>query len=285
MQSNESPKIMSKIFGKGTLLLVLGFIIGIIYTVSIVHISLTYSTTSYSPEVRLQSNFTCNFDYYESLLKEMNKDRYAVLRVVDFIKLYRNNSLPLNKVIIILRHDVDFSPHVAYKMYELELKYGIRSTYYIRTRGPYNILEKRFTNWLKEISKAGFEVGLHYETLYYTDYDFNEAERLFEIDLTLLRKIIPVYTVCSHGNAPKQKYINYEIFVRDPSLYSKLKVEGEAYLTVFKILRELKSSGNIKTYIYLSDTYRKDVDWIGFLQNATRGSVIYLLIHPDNWQT
>jgi len=165
------------------------------------------------------------------------------------------------------------------------VKHGIRSTYYIRTRGPYNILERRFHNWLKNLSDSGFEVGLHYETLYYSNYNFTEAERLLELDLNLLRSIVPVYTVCSHGNAPRQKHINYEVFIRNPDLYSRLRIEGEAYLTVFKILRELKTSGIIRDYVYLSDTYRRDIDWIGCLRNASAREIIYILIHPDNWRS
>ena len=107
-----------------------------------------------------------------------------MLRVVDFIRLYRNDSLPLGKVIVILRHDVDFSSSLAYKMADLEVKHGIRSIYYIRTRGPYSILEKRFHDWLKNLSDLGFEIGLHYETLYYSNYNFTEAERLLELILT-----------------------------------------------------------------------------------------------------
>ena len=154
-----------------------------------------------------------------------------------------------------------------------------------RTRGPYNILERRFHNWLKNLSDLGFEVGLHYETLYYSNYNFTEAERLLELDLNLLRSIVPVYTVCSHGNAPRQKHINYEVFVRNPDLYSRLRIEGEAYLTVFKILRQLKASGMIRDHVYLSDTYRRDIDWIGCLRNASTGEIIYTPIHPDNWGT
>ena len=146
-------------------------------------------------------------------------------------------------------------------------------------------MERRFHNWLKNLSDSGFEIGLHYETLYYSNYNFTEAERLLELDLNLLRSIVPVYTVCSHGNSPKQKHINYEVFVRNPDLYSRLRIGGEAYLTVFKILRQLKASGIIRDYVYLSDTYRRDIDWIGCLRNASIGEIIYILIHPDNWRS
>jgi len=69
-----------------------------------------------------------------------------------------------------------------------------------------------------------------------------------------------------------------------PGLYSRLRIEGEAYLTVFRMLKELKKSVVIRDYVYLSDTYRRDIDWIGRLRNASRGKIIYILIHPDNWR-
>ena len=270
---------------KSVFFLSLGFIIGVVYVALLINLAQFSSNPILYQATRESTNLTCTFDYYERLLDEMGKERYAVLRVVDFIRLYRNDSLPLDKVIVILRHDVDFSPSLAYRMADLEMKYGIRSTYYIRTRGPYNILGRGFHDWLKNLSDLGFEVGLHYETLYYSNYNFTEAERLLESDLNLLRSIVPVYTVCSHGNAPRQKYINYEVFIRNPGLYSRLRIEGEAYLTVFRMLRELKKSGVIRDYVYLSDTYRRDIDWIGRLRNASRGEIIYTLIHPDNWRT
>jgi len=268
---------------KSVFFLSFGFIIGVVYVVLIFNLAQYCSNLTIYQTTGGSSNITCTFDYYEKLLDELSKERYAVLRVVDFIRLYRNNSLPQDKVIVILRHDVDFSPLLAYKMADLEMKHGIRSTYYVRTRGPYNTLEKRFHSWLKKLSSSGFEIGLHYETLYYSNYNFTEAEMLLESDLNLLRSIVPVYTVCSHGNAPKQKYVNYEVFIRDPSLYSKLRIEGEAYLTVFQILKELKRSGKISEYTYLTDTYKRDIDWIGILKNASARNIVYMLIHPDNW--
>jgi len=67
-------------------------------------------------------------------MKELIKNRYLVLKVVDFIRLARKGMLPDDKVIVILRHDVDFSINSAKIMSKIEYEYGIRSTYYIRMR-------------------------------------------------------------------------------------------------------------------------------------------------------
>ncbi len=232
----------------------------------------------------IAANTTCTFSYYGKLLRELEDRRYSVLRVVDFIRMYKTGSLPLNKVVVILRHDVDFTPSLAYKMSEMEVSTPIRSTYYVRTRGPYNPLAKDFTGWLRRISEEGFEVGYHYETLYYTNYSFEEARKLFLQDIKILRWIVPVYTACSHGNKAKQKHINYEIFMRYPELFEEAEIEGEAYLTVKSIVNELKMEGKVNSFKYLSDTFRRDIDWIGELRRARPGDVIYILIHPDNWR-
>jgi len=263
-----------------------GFIVGILYTAFLLYLAVyghaipPYYYSNAKLKTYYKRNFTCTLEYYKELLAELNKERYIVLRVIDFIRLYRKGKLPLqHKVIVILRHDVDWNIKKAREMSNLEAAYNVTSTYYIRVRGPYNVLSKDVYSWLKWLNKNGFEVGLHYETLYFSGYNFTEAETLFLEDIELLRHIVPVYTVCSHGNIPHPKYINYEIFVRNPDLYRLAKIEGEAYLTIGEIVKSLRP----QCYKYLSDTYRRDINWIGILRSAKPGCIIYILIHPDNW--
>ena len=164
-------------------------------------------------------------------------------------------------------------------MSKIEYEYGIRSTYYIRTRGPYSILEKSNSEWLRWLYANNFEIGLHYKTLFFADYNFSAAEDLLIKDVNLLRDIVPVYTICSHGNIAKQTYVNYEILIRNPNLIEKLELEGEAYLTIRDIVRSCD-----RTYRYLSDTNGRWIDWIKELENSDLGSIIYILIHPDWWR-
>ena len=271
----ENRKFMSKqLLLNKIRYLALGFILGVIYMSVISKVTFTNEGVHNDTAVDI---FT--FSYYRRLLKEMIQDRYLVLKVVDFIRLARKGMLPDDKVIVILRHDVDFSINSAKTMSKIEYEYGIRSTYYIRTRGPYNILEKSNSEWLRWLYANNFEIGLHYETLFFADYNFSVAEDLLIKDVNLLRDIVPVYTICSHGNIAKPTYVNYEILTRNPNLLDELELEGEAYLTIRDIVRSCD-----RTYRYLSDTNGRWIDWIKELENSDPGSIIYILIHPDWWR-
>ncbi len=257
---------------------VAGFIVGILYFYGLIILT--------NPHIHPGINtgvLNCGVKEYRRILKELGNDRYLVLRVVDFIEMGRNRALPRDKVVVILRHDVDFYPHKAYNMSREEFEAGIRSTYYIRVRGNYNILEKRFSEWLKWLNSNGFEVGLHYENLYYCDYNFTCAKESFLNDLKLLRSIVSVKTVCSHGNSVEQEYVNYELFKYYPELMKKAEIDGEAYLTVKEIISSLVEKELATGYIYLSDTKSCNKDWVSELKKATPGTIVYILIHPDNW--
>jgi len=59
---------------------------------------------------------------------------------------------------LVLRHDVDQDVWAARRMAEVELELGVRSTWYLRWRTA----DRAVVSWL---SRGGFDVGLHYETL------------------------------------------------------------------------------------------------------------------------
>lgn len=60
--------------------------------------------------------------------------------------------------ILILRHDVDQHPRSALAMAAIEEELGLRSSWYFRWRTAHPAVISR-------LQRAGFEVGLHYETL------------------------------------------------------------------------------------------------------------------------
>jgi len=223
-------------------------------------------------------NFT--YAYYDQLLSELKKPQYLVLNVSGFIQFSEKRELPPDKVIVILRHDVDDSPDSAAEISRMENRDNITSTYYIRTRGSYDPLSLKMSNWIKWLNQNGFEVGLHYEDLYIANYDFAEAVRQFKMDLQKLREISKVITVCSHGNekAAMQKYVNYEIFKQNYTTLEENSLVGEAYLTVDKYVKQLELRMK-----YLSDSGGKWQPFLEVLTNATGEEVIYFLLHPEWW--
>jgi len=214
------------------------------------------------------------------LLSELGKPQYFVLNVSGFIQLSDKRELPPDKVIVILRHDVDDAPRSAMDISRMENKGNITSTYYMRTRGSYDPFSLDISKWIRWLNRNGFEVGLHYEDLYIADYDFTEAVRLFKIDLQKLREISRVITVCSHGNerAAIQKYVNYEIFKRRCTTLEENKLIGEAYLTVDEYVKRLELRMK-----YLSDSGGKWQPFLDVLTNAKGEEIIYFLIHPEWW--
>lgn len=82
----------------------------------------------------------------------------------------------------VLRHDVDHVTSATKKMYETEIKCGVRSTYYFRFCTMDITL-------IKEMLSNGFEIGLHYETI--SDYAKKyQCTSMAEIDISDLREAV-----------------------------------------------------------------------------------------------
>lgn len=70
--------------------------------------------------------------------------------------------------VVILRHDVDWSPKKAKIMAEIESNHGVQSTYFFLLTSPfYNSFERSVRKKIKEIDKMGHDVGLHFSTHQY----------------------------------------------------------------------------------------------------------------------
>lgn len=141
----------------------------------------------------------------------------------------------------VLRHDVDHKTPATRKMFNLEKKYHVHSTYYFR-KSTVDI------NLMNDMIDAGFEVGFHYETL--SDYAIeNKLNRVTEKDIEICRerlkqdisefnKLIkkPIRSAASHGSKKNekigksnnvlfidQKYKDFDILFEsyDEEMYSK----------------------------------------------------------------
>lgn len=59
------------------------------------------------------------------------------------------------------RHDVDYDPTCALEMAAVELSCHVRSTYFIRARGPYNPFSIEVRGILHGIQACGHQLGIH----------------------------------------------------------------------------------------------------------------------------
>jgi len=134
----------------------------------------------------------CNFslEHYFKVLNSVKKE-YTIGTIGEYHKLRKL------KKFLILRHDVDFSLDYALKMAEEEKKNEIKSTYFILIHGDYyNPFDKKNAEIIKEISKLGHEIGLHYDTSFFPRSSKKEIEFIIKeakmLEIIIQKKITSV---------------------------------------------------------------------------------------------
>jgi len=212
-------------------------------------------------------SFFHSFVYYQMVMDELsNSTRYKVYTVDQYLREGPSSDY----VNVILRHDVDFKISNTQFFKEMEKKNDIRSTFYFRTRGPYNILQ--YGELLYNLTLEKWEVGLHYEEPYVDKWNWSKAVEDFGKDLSLMHSFTTIKTVCPHGNEANQKYPNSDIF--NFTTYAEWGLNGDASL-----------SFRGKAVSFYSDSNNAILLWIQILQSAKKGQTIYFLIHPDWWRS
>ena len=207
----------------------------------------------------------CNFTYKHfketiSLAKSLGFGFYSMH---DFLQ-----KKPKNKFIV-MRHDVDLSLKHALAMAEVEKSLGIKSTYFIRTKGPFNPFDNNNLEIMRKMSKLGHEIGYHYEVsslIINFKKDFLKQRRKFE---DILKKKIFGAALHRAKNSSDRSSANRLNFA-EPFL-SELGLEYDAYSGTF--LKEMK---------YISDSsYRwREGCMCNHIKKEDR---LCILTHPIWW--
>ncbi len=168
--------------------------------------------------------------------------------------------------VLILRHDVDFSPALALAMAEMESDLGTRATYFVALHLHYNPHAPLHARALRRIAALGHEIGLHYDGAVYDDVGSPAEKRaLLRQHVAVLQDICQaeVHAVARHnpsvatGDDPFAAGIPY-INAYDPDLF--------------------------KDTVYLSDSCRAwRTGGLGACWAEPAPSRVYLLIHPEVW--
>ena len=186
---------------------------------------------------------------YRELLKTLTDQGFSFLTFEEFLKSAVEKK-------IVLRHDVDALPANSLQFARIEAETGIKGSYYFRIV-PGSFDEKI----IREIALLGHEVGYHYEdvslafdlqdrkTARLQDNGHQEKELVdiaiesFNRNLTKLRELVPVKTICMHGSPMSKwdsrllwKYYDYHDF----------GIIGEPYFDV-----------DFNEVLYLTDTGRR----------------------------
>jgi hypothetical protein len=173
---------------------------------------------------------------YGTLLERARDAGYAQLSVRQFHREFAAPGDAPRKVLV-HRHDIDSDVRTAKKMFALEARHGVKSSYYFR-------LSTLDFGFMREIEAAGSEASYHYEEV--ADYAKRhrircpvEIRRRFpEIREQFIRNFssiterlgMQMVTVASHGDFANRrlKVINHEL-LRDAELRRRCGIECESY--------------------------------------------------------
>jgi len=139
---------------------------------------------------------------------------------------------------VFLRHDVDRYTMQVVMFAELEQELGICSTYYFRM--PQSCQHREI---IKTVSVHACRVGYHYEDLSASRGDLPHAIRSFEENLSYLRTLAPVNSICMHGNA-LSTVNNLDLWKAHD--FRKYRLQGDPYLSI-----------DHNKVLYLTDTGRR----------------------------
>ena len=219
-------------------------------------------------------------DYYDLYIKLALKEGYIVTDYEDYLKNYKNT----DKKVLILRHDMDASSDGVEKMFQIEKDNGVKATYYFR----WCTYDQKLIN---EIHAAGFEVGLHYETLatyclkdkktHVDQEDISACRQILKEEIKEFKKRsgIDIKTISAHGTPTNHEIGVMNNVLMDGQNYNDYGIIGETYNK--NVMRY-----DIKSYICDNDIlYKYGFSYksnpIDSIMSGAR--VIEFLSHPHHW--
>jgi hypothetical protein len=182
------------------------------------------------------------------------------------------------------RHDIDTDVSTARKMFEIENKLGVKTSFYFRL----NTLDYAL---MQEIHVYGSEVGYHYEELAQycknkrimdpieVEKHFDEIQELFYLNFSRIQDLcaFKINTIASHGDFVNRKLgIANHAFITQ-SLLDKCNIDFECYdARLINSIDVLFSDTHYPRYYLPSNP---------FDAMKTNHKVIYLLSHTRHWRT
>jgi len=183
----------------------------------------------------------------------------------NFFKLSQLEEAEKSKKAILLRHDIDTQLDVALEMSKIESSKNIFSTFFIRLHShSYNVFCLKDLRKILKIIEDGHEIGLHYETDFYSIFKKRENEEI-QREIEILENLIgkDIATICPHEPTRTNSFYVDNF---DPEIY-------QAYDPKF-----------FKNFKYISDSSCRWREG-SFYENITSGEFkkLYILTHPYWW--
>jgi len=216
---------------------------------------------------------------YKELLQSLKVQGYKFQTFERFL----DNPAPKS---IILRHDVDLLPSNSLRFAKIQNELGINGTYYFRA-----VPESWDENVIIQIAAMGHEIGYHYENLTTCKGDLKKGIYDFEKNLTNLRNLAPVFTICMHGS-PMSKYDSKDLWKKFS--YKDYDIIGEPYFDIdFNDVFYITDTGRrwdgnkvsvrdrVETSFKLSFHATQEI--IDFADKGKLPNKIMFTFHPQRW--
>jgi hypothetical protein len=210
----------------------------------------------------------CEFTYkhYKDCIEIAKKQGFSFYTMHDFL-----DKKPKGKFIL-MRHDVDLSLISVLKIAEIENSLKIKSTYFIRTKGIFDVFSGKNSAIVRKISELGHEIGIHYDSDIIAKKDFKKEMVGIKANMEkIIKKRIfgaSLHKVKKLGTKNEINKLNFaEEYLDD------LGLEYDAYSDIF--IRKMK---------YISDSARKwrEGCMCGHIKKENK---LCILTHPIWWSS
>ena len=150
---------------------------------------------------------------------------------------------------LVLKHDVETDVSRAFKMAEIENKYGHCGSYYVQA---YLLENNDNVALLQKMQQMGHEISYHYDVMDSNKGNIDKAIKEFQDRKELFEKNgFVLTTVCQHGN-PIVERVGY---TSNRDFFRSTKVKG-IYSEISDIMVDFKENAQTE-YLYFSDAGRK----------------------------
>lgn len=150
---------------------------------------------------------------------------------------------------LVLKHDIENTVPRAFKLADIEHKYGHRGSYYVHA---YLLDDPKNIELLKKMQGMGHEISYHYDVMDSSHGNIDKAVVEFEKNRKRFEELgFHIETVCQHGN-PVVERVGY---TSNRDFFRNKKIQ-EVYPTIADIMVDYKTKYQTD-YTYYSDAGRR----------------------------
>jgi len=174
-----------------------------------------------------------------------------------------------DKPFVLMRHDVEFSVHRAYSLGKIESENSVKSTFNFQVCcETYNIASNINRKKVRELKKAGHEIGLHFYAGHLENQDLDKLIVNLHKQKDILESAIDIEISTFSFHRPKQ----WMLEIREDLVGGMINQYGNSFFEYSNKPQNIK---------YIADS-RHSWDY-GYPLDLTDKCRLQILTHPDEW--